>query len=177
MINFGFWVSLRRLYTEDIAIYREIRNSYAFRMGSRQCDLKTSEDVQKLLADKDSSIFEINHRGSQKGICALSDINHVHQRAEFSIFIQDHVRRLGVAEMALKTLFCHGFRNLNLNVIHGETFDNNNAAHRLFDKVGMVRRPGIEQAYYKDGVWVDSHIIFMTKKMFLERDYCHNEQR
>lgn len=177
MINFGFWVSLRRLESSDIDLYLDVRNSYLFRVGARQFDLITSDDVRDLLNNKNSKIFSIIHRGSEKGICSFTDINHIHQRAEFSIFINGNHHREGIGELALQTLFCHGFKNLNLNVIYGETFSENVGAHRLFSKIGMAWRPGIDEAYYKNGKFIDSHIIFMTKSSFLDREWSNNEQR
>ena len=103
------------------------------------------------------------------GVCGLTDINLIHRRAEFSLYIFPEYHRRGYAKDALKALFRHGFDDLNLHSIWGETFDGNPALSLFTDKLGMVYEGTRRQFYFKNGKYVDAHIISLTKEEFYER--------
>lgn len=103
------------------------------------------------------------------GVCGLTDINLIHRRAEFSLYIFPEYHRRGYANEALRLLFKHGFDDWNLHSIWGETFDGNPALSLFTDKLGMVYDGTRRQFYFKNGKYVDAHIISITKDEFYER--------
>lgn len=107
--------------------------------------------------------------GKLVGVCGLTDINLIHRRAEFSLYIFPEYHRRGYAHEALRLLFKHGFDDWNLHSIWGETFDGNPALTLFTDKMGMVYEGTRRQFYFKNGKYVDAHIISITKEEFYER--------
>ena len=99
------------------------------------------------------------------GMCGLTDIDLINRRAEFSLYIVPECWKKGYGKAALQTLFSHGFRNLNLNVIWGETFDENPAIE-LFKNLGMYYEGTRNEFYYRDGSYIDAHLISMSRSQF-----------
>jgi len=92
------------------------------------------------------------------GVCGLTSIDWVNRRAEFSLYITPYCRRKGHATAALKTLFSHGFSDLNMHSIWGETFEGNPALD-IFINAGMVFEGVRRDFYFKDGKYLDAHMI------------------
>lgn len=99
--------------------------------------------------------------GKTVGCAGLTSIDHVNRRAEFSCYIGPEHQRKGFARAALTELFNHGFDDLNLNLIWGETFDGNPALD-LFLDLGMEKEGTRHQFYYKEGKYLDAHLISVT---------------
>lgn len=95
-------------------------------------------------------------------MCGLTSIDHLHQRAEFSLYVGPQYRKRGYAKETLKTLFSYGFVALNLNCIWGETFDGNPAA-KIFESVGMVREGTRRDFYFKKGKFIDCHLYSVKR--------------
>ena len=107
-----------------------------------------------------------SQQSSVHGICGLTDIDHLNQRAEFSIYVFPKDRRKGIAYKALVALFEHGFDDLNLNLIWGETFENNPAI-KLFSKdIGMTAEGVRNDFYFKNGKFIDAHLFSIKRKDF-----------
>jgi len=159
MIDFGQDVYLDSLKEENIADYRLARNIWSTRKWCRQRGLISDLDQYAWYIEQNNDptieMFEIQDKELHTvGVCGLTDIDHVNQRAEFSLYIYPEERSNGFAKKALKTLFSHGFQDLNLNHIFGETFDGNPAA-KLFKSVGMTNEGTRRKFYFKDGEFID----------------------
>lgn len=96
------------------------------------------------------------------GVCGLTSIDRVNQRAEFSLYIAPGDQGQGVGEKALKTLCKHGFNNLNLNSIWGESYVGNPAIH-MFEKIGFKPEGKRRQHYFRDGKFIDAHIFSLLR--------------
>ena len=96
------------------------------------------------------------------GVCGLTSIDWVHRRAEFSCYTFSDQRLKGYAKKALTLLFEHGFNDLNLNIIWGETFDGNPALG-LFLQLGMVEEGTRREFYFKEGKYLDAHLISIKR--------------
>ena len=106
--------------------------------------------------------------GEIVGVCGLTSIDWVNRRAEFSLYIGSEHQRNGYAKAALTALFDHGFKNLNLDLIWGESFDGN-PAMAMFDKMGMTRDGIRRQFYYRDGKYIDAHLFSITAEEWKAR--------
>lgn len=111
--------------------------------------------AKSLCSRKDVKMFLIGNLGEYVGVCGLTDIDHLNQRAEFSLYIAPEFQGRGLAKSALKTLLCHGFLDLNLNCIWGESFENN-PAQNLFQKVGFKFEGRRRHFYYREGRFIDA---------------------
>lgn len=103
--------------------------------------------------------------GGPVGVCGLTSIDRVNQSAEFSLYIAPEFRKRGFARDALKTLIRHGFMDHNLNRIWGEVFSGNPAL-KLFGEIGFKQEGILEQAYFRDGKFIDVHRIAILRKDF-----------
>lgn len=172
MIDFGHGVKLGTVSLLTAPTLRGWRNDYTIWRWCRQNDLISQgshEDWVNNLKNRDDvkmySIKSSNQIGSV-GICGLTEIDRINQRAEFSLYIAPEYQQEGYGKAALKTLFSHGFMNQNLNVIWGETFDGN-IAYDMFLKLGMKHEGTRRQFYFKEGKHIDAHLVSMTSHEFM----------
>ena len=162
MIDFGHGVKLARIEYADLPKLREWRNHWDIWRWCRQEDLihpaRHDEWWDWQAKDDHTSMFKVvSGTGQIVGVCGLTSIDHFHRRAEFSCYIGPEHQRHGYATQALKTLFTHGFKNLNLNLIWGETFDGNPAA-KVFEKIGMKLDGTRREFYWKAGQYLPAHL-------------------
>lgn len=95
------------------------------------------------------------------GVCGLTSIDLHNRRAEFSLYIAPALHGQGFGRKGLELLLTHGFKNLGLNVIWGEVFDGNPAA-KLFRRLGFVKEGTRREFYFRDGKFIDAHIVSLT---------------
>jgi RimJ/RimL family protein N-acetyltransferase len=148
------------------------RNDFKIWEWCRQNDLLSLKShtawFDKISDDPTIKMYSIkDFRNTCVGVCGLTDIDRVNQRAEFSLYIGPNYQRMGHAKAALKTLLSHGFMNQNLNVIWGETFEGNHA-FEMFKSLGMTHEGCRKEFYYKGGSFIDANLVSMTKKQFME---------
>lgn len=165
MIDFGYGVRLLPLEEKNLKIYQAWRNNSEIRRWCRQYTLLSDRDQASwfLRAHEDDSIqmYEVHTEDSLVGVCGLTSIDYHNRRAEFSLYVGPQFQKRGHAKKALKTLFTHGFNDLNLHVIWGETFSENHAS-KLFEDIGMTREGCRRDFYFKNGSYIDA-ILYSIK--------------
>lgn len=162
MIDFGLGVQLRTIESEDLPKLRAWRNDPKIWRWCRQYDA-ISEADQKTWFEKQSTdptirMYVVEAGNESRGVCGLTSVDHVNRRAEFSLYIAPSHQKLGYAEKALQTLCLHGFRNLNLNCIWGESFDGNPAIS-LFEKLGFQKEGTRREFYFRGGRYIPAHLF------------------
>ena len=105
-------------------------------------------------------MYAVTVNGLLVGAAGLTSLDFANRRAEFSLYVAPELQGKGVGRRALHCLLMHGFENLGLNVIWGETFDGNPAA-RMFESMGFVKEGTRRSFYWKDGKWTDAHLYAM----------------
>lgn len=171
MINFDYGVELGPLRDENAGRYYQARNNPAIWKWCRQCDvIQVGQHVnwlQNVTSDTSKiRMYEIiDSQQELLGVCGLTDIDHINRRAEFSLYILPEYHKKGFGRKALKTLFKHGFYNLGLNSIWGETYEGNPALE-LFLSLGMTHEGTRDEFYYRDGGFIDCHLISLTRSVF-----------
>jgi RimJ/RimL family protein N-acetyltransferase len=162
-------VILRRLEQIDLHTIFEWRNNKNIYQWCRQNSPLHWNNHQAWYdwqaKDKNTSMFIMEVGNISVGVCGLTDIDMVNRRAEFSLYIGTEHQKKGHGAEALKLLFKHGFYDLGLNRIWGETFDDN-PAMALFTKLGMVHEGTRQEHYYKNGNFIDAHLISIGRKQF-----------
>lgn len=179
MIDFEYGLQLDTINRENLEVCRYWRNDSQIFRWCRQIDL-ISEIAQerwfeKISSDPQISMYSLftdngGNMLTNVGICGLTDIDLHNRRAEFSLYIAPEFQKRGFAEKGLKTLFHHGFRNLGLRSIWGETFEDNPANH-LFRKLGMKEDGIRRQFYFKDGKFWDANLYSMLSSEFEESSW------
>jgi len=154
--------SLDTLKFENLEIYRYNRNLTDVRCWCRQYDLISVADqlewFDRQHIDSTIKMYEvINGKEDLVGVCGLTDICHINRRAEFSLYIFPEHKLKGYGREALEILFTHGFSNLGLNTIWGETFDGN-PARNLFLDIGMMHEGTRNDFYFRNGHFIDAHL-------------------
>jgi ribosomal-protein-alanine N-acetyltransferase len=159
-------IELQPLDSTDMEIARKWRNSYTIWAWTRQNDLIS--DVEQAAwferQSKDPTIrmymVVVQTDGHDKpvGVCGLTSIDWMNRRAEFSLYIAPAFQRRGFGKKALGLLLDHGFTNLGLRQIWGETFETN-PAMKVFIELGMTKDGTRRQFYWKDGRWLDAHLV------------------
>lgn len=162
MIDFNYGIKLMPLENGDIGLVREWRNNPAIWRWCRQNDLVSDKMQARWFDAQDSDptmhMYMITtNEGHKCGVCGLTSHDRNHRRAEFSIYIAPSRHNQGLGKKALKTLISHGFHNLNLHSIWGETFDGNHAA-KMFEGLGMALSGILKDSYFKGGKYINSYL-------------------
>ena len=162
MIDFNHDVYFLPISAQNIEAMRIARNTPEVRRWCRQVGLISEIDQHEWFNDQNDDptirMFEVHNQGGEfVGVAGLTSIDWINKRAEFSLYILPSYQLRGLACKALKTLFSHGFKDLNLNLIWGETFDKNPAA-KVFKKIGMVKEGTRRDFYFKGGEYISAHL-------------------
>ena len=165
MIDFGFGVELDTIEESDLPQMRAWRNDPRIWKWCRQSDLIPMAAHLRWFDGCKEKMYAIRNAGKLVGICGLTSIDTLARRGEFSMYIGPRYHRQGFARAGLKTLFKHGFENLGLNLIWGETFDGNPALN-LFKSLGMVEEGIRRDFYFKGGKLIDATLISIKRSEF-----------
>lgn len=173
MIDFGYGVVLDTIDPHFSEMLRRWRNDPRVWKWCRQNDLidQMSQDrwLERQSADPTIKMYLIREADEDKfpiGVCGLTSIDQVNRRAEFSLYVDPDKWGKGYGERGLRTLLLHGFKNLGLHCIWGESFAGN-PAMRMFDKIGFKQDGKHRKFYFRDGQFVDSHIFSILGSEFL----------
>lgn len=105
--------------------------------------------------------FIICADGVDVGSVFLRDIDHVHHKAEFGIFIGDDAQTgKGVGTKAATQIVAYGFEKLGLHKIFLRVLADNAGAVHCYEKAGFV-----QEGYFKEDVCVGGRfrdVIFMA---------------
>lgn len=168
LIDFGLGVQLGPF--EGGQIYCDWRNDPKVWRWTRQNDLIDQKSHlnwhSKQQQDPSVKMYSVFKDGRLVGACGLTSINLVNLNAEFSLYIAPDFQRKGIGQPALKTLFYHGFINMGLKAIWGETFENN-PAQKMFKAIGMKEDGRRRQFYWKDGQFWDAILFSVLEDEFL----------
>lgn len=173
MINFNHHpIVLDTIGIKDLEMLRGWRNQKQIWKWCRQSDLisEYEQEVwyqQILNNDPTVKMYMIKKIENMMpvGVCGFTSIHNLHRRAEFSLYIAPHYQNKGYAKCGLKTLFDHGFLNMNLNLIWGETFEGNHAL-KIFEDIGMKKEGTRQEFYFKDGKYIDCHLVSVTRNQW-----------
>lgn len=161
---------LRRLTSNDLELTFDARNDPAvYRWCRQNAPLHWANHLQWFewqANDPSVSMFAVTVNDVLVGVCGLTDIDMVNRRAEFSHYTVPKHQGKGIAKDALAKLFYHGFNDLGLNRIWGETFDGNPAYHLFHRYLGMELEGTRKDFYYNDGRYIDAHLFSISATNF-----------
>lgn len=162
-------VRLRRISEKDLPQLFLWRNNPAVfdwcRQPSYLHEAKHKDWYKWQAYDPNTEMFAIIADGVLSGVCGLTSIDWVNHRAEFSLYISPERAGKNYGIRALKELFTTGFNDFNLNMIWGETFENNRA-QKIFERIGM-HYDGLRREYYfKKGRYINARLYSITRDEF-----------
>lgn len=164
----------------DLDWVRKERNRPECRDWFRQDHPITVEEQQKWFDTTDMKSFVISENCSLVGVVSLSHLDFSARKCEFSIMVVPEHRGKGYGRKALKDLLNHAFNDLNMRQVYSDVFDYNPALP-LYDAIGFKRYGTLPNWYYKNGKYINSVIISISKddylnSMSVNRDSClYNE--
>jgi len=164
-------IKLKKIEEYDLQLLRSWRNDDRIMKWCRQNDLLSSTDqvrwYEKINIDPTIKMYLITTliKGCTNciGVCGLTSIDLINSRAEFSLYIAPEYQNKGYGKTTLITLLNKGFNDFNLNLIWGETF-NKNPAYKMFKSLGFKKEGTRRQFYYKNGKYVDAHLVSILRK-------------
>jgi RimJ/RimL family protein N-acetyltransferase len=173
VIDFGYGAYLEPLDSSLDEYLREWRNDPRIWKWCRQFDTISDQAQARWRAAQDADpairMWAITQcGGAAVGVAGLTSIDHVNQRAEFSLYIEPDSQKIGIGRAALATMLSHGFKNLNLNVIWGEVFQGNPAL-LVFEHLGFVNEGTRRDFYFRDGKFIGAHLISMRRDEWIKR--------
>jgi len=171
MINYGFGCELGPLDRVYMNRIRHWRNDERVWKWCRQFTVLNEHEHERWFdaqaMDRSIKMYAV-HRANPAssgdtmcGVTGLTSIDPVNRRAEFSLYIAPDTQKKGLGRSALATLLTHGFQDLGLNLIWGETFEGNHAA-RMFSEMGFVKEGTRRQFYFRNGGFVGAHLFSIT---------------
>ena len=99
------------------------------------------------------------------GVCGLTNIDLLNQRAEFSLYIGREHQGAGYGRDALKLLLYHAFMSYPFNIIWGESFDGSPAIE-LFKSLGFKVDGKRRDFYFRESEFVDAILISIKRSEF-----------
>lgn len=125
---------------------------------SQWMDWMSRDPSVKMFTIKDNS-------GTSVGVCGLTSIDRVHSKAEISLYVAPKYQGIGYETDAAKLLLMHAFDDQNLNRVWADVFLFNPMAEFLY-RVGFEYEGLQRQAYFKQGKFVDSELMAITRGRF-----------
>lgn len=102
------------------------------------------------------------------GCVNLLNIDDINRCAELHIMVgSEENRGKGIGSFAVFSIVNHAFYNLNLRRIQLEVLSNNQAAQKLYHKMGFIEEGRKRKAVYKDGQYVDEIIMGLLRDEYV----------
>ncbi len=158
----GERVQLRRMGPEDAADVVRLRSDPDVQAQLFSERPPTVDEHLRWLADVeargDRHEFMIVERtsGRSVGTIGLSHVDRTHRRAEYGVLLgETGARGKGLASEASRLLLDYAFRTLGLVRVYLHVLADNEAAVRLYERVGFVREGLLRRHVYKRGRFHD----------------------
>jgi len=104
--------------------------------------------------------------GDFAGLIAITDLDHLHQRARFGILLRRDARGKGLAPDAMSVLFDYAFHQLNLSRVWLEVLAENERAVNLYKRFGFVHEGTLRSHYFQDGRFKDLLVMGLQRSEF-----------
>lgn len=99
------------------------------------------------------------------GVVALSHIDRIAKKCEFSIMISDKHKKMGHGKKAMKELLDYAFNGLGMNQVYSDVFEGNPAI-KMYKKMGFKVYGIFPHWYLKSGEYVTSVLISITREEY-----------
>jgi RimJ/RimL family protein N-acetyltransferase len=164
-------VRLRPVEQDDLAALAEWRNdpaNYRWFFSTFPIALAGQQDwYRDLLRDSRRALFIVESLPDHTriGTIGFDRIDWKNQRAELGNMLigEPSSRRQGLATEAVQVLVTFGFRQMNLNRIALEVFDDNVAAIGVYERCGFRCEGILRQAYFRDGRAKDVRLMAVLR--------------
>ncbi len=94
------------------------------------------------------------------GCTYIRDIDHVHNRAEYGVFIgEESVRGQGIGKEILNLTVDYAFKNLGLHRVYARVLPYNEASQKCFLSCGFTKEAQLRESVLINGEYVDEIIL------------------
>jgi len=105
--------------------------------------------------------------GDRLGALALSLINPRSRICDISrVMIRPDRRRAGIGSTAIEVACAHALSEHGMHRVQTECYEDNHAAHRLFESVGFTCEGIRRRAYWRRGGWLDGVMFGLLAEEF-----------
>jgi UDP-4-amino-4,6-dideoxy-N-acetyl-beta-L-altrosamine N-acetyltransferase len=119
---------------------------------------------------KDRRGWVITMDGKGVGSAFLSDIDLQNRRATWAFYLADSATRgRGVGSAVEYLILEEAFGRLGLHKLCCEVLSFNQAVVTMHKKFGFVEEGLLAEHYWRDGEWVDVHVLAMFENVWAER--------
>lgn len=162
----GTLVTLRAPQPGDRPVLKALRNDVPLQIQLMaeprpNGDAQVDAWLERRLSEPDTLFAVIAEAGSDQaaGFCQLTNVDRLHGRADLGICLAASARGRGYAAEAIRLLERHAQEVLGLRKVVLKVLSTNEAARRLYAKVGY-RTVGVLRAHFRHaGVYHDVEIM------------------
>ena len=176
-------IRLRPLEREDLRQLRDWRNDPEIFSRVREYRYLNMENQEawfnSLRDDRKTIMFGVEDRtpteygGENRiliGVCGLTYIDWIAQKAEISLYIGDKdYRGMGIGLKMLNLLAKYAFEECNLIRLWGEIYDSEPII-QLFKRAGYIKEGELRQHAYKNGKYVNSHFYGLLREEWRKKN-------
>jgi RimJ/RimL family protein N-acetyltransferase len=159
-------LSFHKITAEDLVFLNEVRNGYCeeFLHDSRKFNIKeTKEWFSKYRPD----YYMIKINGENIGYFRLSNYSKENKNIYLGADISPKYKGFGYGKLSYIKFIPFLFEEYLLNKISLEVLSTNKVALNLYKKLGFTVEGVKRQEILKNGEWVDSIMMSMLKKEYL----------
>ncbi len=110
---------------------------------------------------KGGSVYHICQRRTSYRKCLLRDIDRVHKKAEYGIFIgEKDALGKGYGTQAARIIIHYAFEQLGLHKLMLRLLADNKQAYKSYEKAGFVQEAYLKDEVYLEGTYKD--VIYMA---------------
>ena len=151
-------VTIRPILREDTPLILKWRNTESVKaVFIYQKDLTESDHLHWLESKVDTGLvaqFVIMDGSKPVGSVYLQDIDRVHNKAEFGIFLgEEESRNKGIGTTAARQILDYGFRELKLHRIYLRVYESNVRAIASYEKAGFRKEALLREDVYVRGAY------------------------
>ena len=182
---YGKRVRFRAIEKEDLAKFVKWMNDPDVREGLSihlPISFDEEEEWYKIILGKKKEerpfVIEIQQDVVWEAIgnCGFHEIDWLYRNAEVGIVIgEKQFWDLGFGTEAMHLLCKVGFEMLNLHRIMLRVLSDNTRAIKAYGKVGFVHEGTLREANYKNGKYLDMHIMSMLRSEWQMMEVEHGE--
>lgn len=164
---------LRSLSRDDLLRILEIRNEESVRRNMYTCHVISEDEhfawAARAKDDPCTEFFAVIHEGAIIGATTFNALCRAHKRADWGAYLAAEFQGRGLGSaLEIRTLD-HAFGPLGLEKLNGEVMAFNDNALRVHLRLGFIPEGIRRRHILRDGVWIDVHMIGMTRDEWAAR--------
>ena len=157
-------VSLRKITESDIPFIVKWRNSAFvsnnFVIRNAFTEENQKEWINNVVAKGKAIQYIILHDNSPIGSVYIRDIDYIHRKGEFGIFIGERdFAGKGAGLIATRDILQIAFDELKLHRVYLRVFTDNISAIKTYEKAGFIKEGLLRDTVYVDGKFRDMFLM------------------